>query len=171
MHELVCDWEHEGRTITFTWLGDAVVTPSRVYALAFTPDGDMLLVSGAPEDPDRWLPGGGIEPGEAPEDALARELLEEAAATVLAHHPIGSQRVDDPVVGSEFHTFYWCRVTLADEYLPRHEVTQRHLVRPEDFLDALFWGRRDPKGAVLLTRALALEREHAVDAAPPTGRC
>ena len=170
MDELVHHWEHQGRTTTFTWVGDAIVTPSRVYALAFTPVGEMLLVSGAPEDPELWLPGGGIEPGEAPEEALARELHEEAAATVHALQPLGSQRLDDPAVGSEFHTFYWCRITLADEYLPHHEVTQRHVVRPEDFLDRLFWGRRDPKGVMLLDRALALEREHAVESAPPDQR-
>ena len=171
MDELVHHGEHEGRTTTFTWVGDAAVMPSRVYAFAFTPDGDMLLVCGAPQDPELWLPGGGIEAGESPEEALARELLEEAAATVLALHPLGSQRVDDPAFGSEFQTFYWCRVTLADHYLPRHEVTQRHLVRAEDFLNTLFWGRSDPKAALLLDRALAHERAHAVESVPPPDEC
>ena len=72
MDELVHHWEHLGRTITFAWVGDAAVTPSRVYALAFTADGDVLLVSDAPGDTGCWLPGGGIEGGESPEEALAR---------------------------------------------------------------------------------------------------
>jgi hypothetical protein len=67
--------------------------------------------------------------------------------------------VDYPETGSEFHTFYWSRVTLADEFVPEHEVTERRLVRPEEFLDALSWGRSDPKAALLLERALAVERE------------
>jgi hypothetical protein len=49
-------------------------------------------------------------------------------------------------------------VTLADEYLPAHEIAQRRLVTPDRFLDALFWGRADPKAAMLLDRALEIER-------------
>jgi len=41
-----------------------------------------------------WLPGGGIEEGEAPEDALIGELAEEAAATVQTMKRIGAQRVE-----------------------------------------------------------------------------
>jgi hypothetical protein len=47
------------KTITFTWVGHVDVEPARVYALAFTAGGEMLLVSGGPNDPLRWLPGGG----------------------------------------------------------------------------------------------------------------
>ena len=148
--------QYQGRTITHTWVGDADVAPARVHALAFTAGGAILLVGAAPDE-GFWLPGGGIEPGESAAEALARELLEETAATVVALRPIGSQRVDDPVTGSEFHAFYWARVTLADAYAPTHEVTVRRLVRPDRFLDALSWGRTD-MAAWVLDRALAVER-------------
>jgi len=115
-------WQHNGRTVTFTWVGDKDVRVTRVYALAFTPDGKLLLVGGGPGGPDYWLPGGGIEDGETPESALIRELFEEAAATV-------------------------------------HEA-ERLMVAPQDFLDTLFWGREDPKAAMLLERVLQLERRH-----------
>ena len=157
--EVVHQWQYRGRTITFSWAGDAEVVPARAYALAFTAEGKMLLVGGAPGDSGCWLPGGGIERGETPEAALVRELAEEAAATVHEMERLGVQRVDDPASGREYQVFYWCRVTLADEFVPQHEVRLRHLVAPEAFLDTLFWGRDDPKAAVLLQRALEIERQ------------
>lgn len=157
--EVVHRWRYRGRTITFSWVGDVEgVAVARVYGLAFTAEGKMLLVGGAAGDPGCWLPGGGVERGESPEEALARELAEEAAATVEEMEGIGVQRVDDPAAGSEYQAFYWCRVTLAETFVPEHEVEHRHLVAPEAFLDTLFWGRDDPKAALLLARALEMER-------------
>lgn len=40
----------------------------------------------------RWeLPGGKVEPGEADQDALVRELAEELAVEVRLHAPVGSE--------------------------------------------------------------------------------
>src|SRR5919112_2061599 len=100
--------QYRGRRIRHAWVGDVAGVPARVHTLAFTADGTILLVGGGPGGPneaDLWLPGGGIERGETPEGALARELLEEAAATIDLVRPLGSQRVDDPVAGSELHAF------------------------------------------------------------------
>jgi len=58
--------------------------------------------------------------------------------------------VDDPTGRCEYHAFYWRRVMLADKFIPKHEVAERKLVAPKDFLDTLFWGREDPKAAMLL---------------------
>ena len=60
--------------------------------------------------------------------------------------------------GTEYHDFYWCRVTLAEEFVPMHEVKLRRLVTPGDFLDTLFWGRNDLKGAMLLDLALHIDK-------------
>jgi len=160
-------WQYQDRTITFSWIGAADVNPSRVYALAFTGDHRLLLVSDGLGDPQFWLPGGGIEIGEAPTDALVRELAEEAAATILDLQRLGTQRVDDPLQGTEYHDFYWCRVTLAEEFVPMHEVKLRRLVTPDDFLDTLFWGRNDPKGAMLLDLALRIDKLYPEQPANP----
>lgn len=57
--ELVYEWHHAGRRVTFSWIGVVEVEPSRVYAFAFTDRGKMLLVGGNESDTDYWLPGGG----------------------------------------------------------------------------------------------------------------
>lgn len=156
---LVSHWTSNDRTITFTWLGNVAVEPARVYALAFTLDGKLLLVSSGPDDHQYWLPGGGVEAGETPTAALVRELLEEAAATVHTSKPIGVQHVTDTAGANEYHAFYWCRITLDDVFTPQHEIGVRKLVAPGAFLDTLFWGHTDPKGRILLDLALQLERQ------------
>jgi 8-oxo-dGTP pyrophosphatase MutT (NUDIX family) len=59
----------------------------RVRALLITPDNDLLTIQRIRpgQDPYWVLPGGGVEPGEDPETALARELREEIAATADVH--------------------------------------------------------------------------------------
>ena len=158
--EFVYEWKHDGGVITFSWLGNADVKPDRVYALAFTPDRKMLLVTDPKFDPACWLPGGRIEDGETAEKALARELVEEANATVHRSAKIGTQRVDDSVEGKSYGAFYWCRVTVDGDFSPKHEVTERYLVTPAEFLDRLYWGRTNPIAAMLLERTLEIEQTY-----------
>jgi len=121
----------------------------------------MLLVTDPDWAPACWLPGGGIEDGESPEQALARELCEEANATVHQSAKIGTQRADSSTGQRSYHAFYWCRVALDSDFSPKHEIGDRHLVTPDEFLDRLFWGRKDPKAPMLLERALEIEQNFA----------
>lgn len=152
-----------GRSITATWF-DAPFRPwrSRVYGLCFTDAGRIALVR-LTTGPGWQVPGGGVEDGESPEEALVRELREEITADVEAHEYLGCQRVDDydDPAGphSDFHLFYWCRVRL-DPFLRSDEIAERTLIAPEDFL-ATMSPSDDPAPAIVLERALEAERSHA----------
>lgn len=74
------------------WLHVVAAVISRV-------DGDILIARRPPHkhQGDLWeFPGGKVEPGEAPRDALARELWEELHITVRAAEPWLEVRHDYP---------------------------------------------------------------------------
>ena len=149
-------WRQDGRT-TFSWTDrDPAAVAARVYALAFTGEGAILLV-GDEDEEQWWLPGGGVEDGESDERALERELSEEAGAVVMERELLGYQRVDDSVAGVSHQAFYWCRVTLPSSFVPRFEVTRNLVVRPDQFLAHLSWAD-DPTAAHLLKLATELDR-------------
>jgi 8-oxo-dGTP pyrophosphatase MutT (NUDIX family) len=153
--------KHRGRTIKYTWIGDADVVPSRVYAHAYTPDGRMLLVADDAGDRDYGLPGGGVEEGETPEEALARELQEEAAATVERMELLGMERMEDDSGMRQHYGYYWCRVTpLSAQYTPEHEIAVLKLVDPSNFLDSISRGRKNRIAQLLLARSLEIERTY-----------
>jgi ADP-ribose pyrophosphatase YjhB (NUDIX family) len=54
----------------------------------------LLIQRGHPPHPGRWsLPGGRIEPGETPEQAVEREVLEETGLRVRAGAVVGRVRI------------------------------------------------------------------------------
>ena len=66
-------------------------TPPRRYvtsARAVVTDGYRVLVVQDPTD-KHIVPGGRLQPNEAPEDALKREVLEETGWTLQCFHPVG----------------------------------------------------------------------------------
>jgi 8-oxo-dGTP pyrophosphatase MutT (NUDIX family) len=137
---------------------DAAIT--QAYGICFA-DGGIVLAAWAP---GRWnLPGGTIEPGETPEQALVREVAEEACATVTDFEYLACQHVSDPESPtgrtSFFQSRWWARVSLG-RWDPRFEMTDRTVVDPDDFVAALFW-REKTIAARLLELALAAERRYA----------
>jgi 8-oxo-dGTP pyrophosphatase MutT (NUDIX family) len=117
-------------------------------AVVISSDGYVLMGLKNPKDggvyADVWhIPGGGVEPDESFEDAMRRELLQEAPgidlenATVEQLGGVGSGATTKVVDGQrvwcemEFHRF---RVRL-----PQDVATLSQLVRPGDDLEKLHW--------------------------------
>ena len=115
----------------------------RPGAYAILPLGDRLLLTRqAISDEPLQLPGGGIDPGESPIQALHREVFEETGWRIAAPLRIGAARrfVYMPEYG--FHAEKLCTISLARPVRPHgpprepgHEVTLVAAVDAPDLLD------------------------------------
>jgi len=128
---------------------------TQALGICVTPEQQIVLVTW---NGTQWsLPGGTVEPGETLERTLAREVLEEACARVLACRYIGCQRVEelDGETAAYYQTRFWARVEL-EPFTPEHEMTARRLVATDEFLSTLYWGR-EATARLILERGLAIE--------------
>jgi ADP-ribose pyrophosphatase YjhB (NUDIX family) len=134
---------------------DSAITQS--YGICFDDAGQIALAATAP---GVWtLPGGTIEAGESPEEALVREVAEEICGQVLDYRYLAVQHVWDPDNPqgrtSYYQSRWWARVRL-DRWEPRHEIIDRTLVESGQFLLTLSWAQKDI-AARLLEMALTIE--------------
>jgi 8-oxo-dGTP diphosphatase len=97
------------------------------------------------------LPGGKIEPGESPEQALRRELREELDLEVQVGELFRSVDHDYPDLQLRLHAYH-CSVEGAGEPEPREHVELRWLA-PDELLDVP-WSGADRR----LVEALARSR-------------
>ena len=101
-------------------------------------DGDRIFATqrGYGDWKDYWeFPGGKIEPGETPEDALYREIQEELDTEIAIGEKITTIEYDYP----EFHLSMECfpaTVTEGNLVLKEHEAAR--WLTPED-LDSVRW--------------------------------
>jgi ADP-ribose pyrophosphatase YjhB (NUDIX family) len=155
-----------GRRYRIAWLDPPFRPPraetTQALGICFTGDHRIVLVTW---DGEHWsLPGGRPEPGETLEEALVREVREEACARVARCRYLGCQRVEelDGDRAAYYQTRFWAAVEL-DEFRPEHEMSARRLVAPEQFRATLFWGAEVTAG-LILDRGIAIELgEHELE--------
>lgn len=140
-----------------------------VRALLLTPNDEVLLIRIRRPDGGQgfWIaPGGGLEPGEAPDDGLRRELREELGLAELA---IG------PLVWRRRHTFTWNgrRISQKEDYrivhVDRFEPIMTDEVEAASMDGFRWWPIADLDKAVepLTPRSLAaILRRYLAEGAP-----
>ena len=152
------------RPARFTLMAPGWMPPlylvTQALGLCFTADHSVVMVTW---DGQHWtFPGGTVEGGETIEQALIREVAEEACARVVSCKYLAAQHVADPLNPngrpSHYQTRWWTRVEL-DPWRPQHEMVARRLVTPDQVLPTLCWSRKEVAGR-LLNLAVQIDRQH-----------
>ena len=162
--ETICErTQWAGQDLMVTWREGPFRPPrhltTQASGVCFTAQGEIVLVS---SDGQGWaLPGGHPEPEETLEEALRREIAEEACAQVEDARYLGAQQVDAPegtrLPARYYQARFWARVSLLP-FHPRFERRHRRLVDPGGFCPALGWDTQCICQA-LLQAALAVEAQ------------
>ena len=69
------------------------------------------------------FPGGKMEPGESPEDALVREILEELETRIVVERLVQTVEWDYPKFHLTMHCF-WCHIESGSLTLKEHEAAR-----------------------------------------------
>jgi 8-oxo-dGTP pyrophosphatase MutT (NUDIX family) len=144
------EWQYGDATTTFhvrLELTRRMPPPDHIstaHCLAF--DGDRIVLA---RHVDRqWtIPGGHLEPGEAAEDAMRREALEEAGAVVGVPALFAVERIEriagpaisDRYANPSFQVFFVARLVSLDEPTALEECTESRRFAPDEARAAPGW--------------------------------
>ena len=108
-----------------------------VAAIVHDEEGRIFATQrGYGEMKDGWeFPGGKIEPGETPEEALRREIWEELETRIVVERFVKAVEWDYPNFHLTMHCF-WCRIESGHLTLKEHEAA-RWLAKDE--LESVDW--------------------------------
>lgn len=118
----------------------------QVYGFCLMPDGSLPLVRD--KDEKRFtLPGGRVDEGETPEQALVREFIEEVQFKPEQIKLLGSMEVieknnNGEVVNHHQQVRFVCYASEAGNFVPYKdgfEVEERIFVQPEQLIDYISW--------------------------------
>ena len=85
---------------------------------------------------DGWeFPGGKMEPGESPEEALKREIWEELETKIVVEKLVQTVEWDYPAFHLTMHCF-WCHIESGSLKLKEHEAAKW---LTKDQLDSVDW--------------------------------
>ena len=105
---------------------------------------------------DRWeFPGGKIEPGESPQEALAREIREELDTEIVVGDLLTTVEYDYPAFHLSMRCF-WCAIVEGTPVLKEHEAA-RWLDAGQ--LDSVAWLPADRAVLPLIRDAMAAGTE------------
>ena len=124
--EVTEKWISENKFIEgkYVWLDEeGIVRKAIEVVAAVIRHGDKIFATqrGYGEFKDRWeFPGGKMEPGEAPETALVREIKEELDTDIEVGELIKTVDSDYPNFHITMHV-YWCSIVSGELKLLEHE--------------------------------------------------
>lgn len=120
-----------------TIMYNKTMNPIQVVA-AIIRDGDQIFATqrGYGDFKGGWeFPGGKMEPGETPQQALVREIKEELDTEIEVGELIETVEYDYPQFHLTMHCF-WCTVKSGDLVLKEHEAAKW---LTKDNLDSVNW--------------------------------
>lgn len=103
--------------------------------------------------PGLHLPGGGVEPGESFEDALAKELREEASVRLTARPELFGLYLNRNSSNRDHVALYVCRAFERGEFEPTREIVESRFFAPEALPEDVTGGTRRRIAEVLEGRA------------------
>jgi 8-oxo-dGTP pyrophosphatase MutT (NUDIX family) len=132
----------------------------QAYAVCFCDD--KMVVGYGGEKQDWGLIGGTIEEGETFEEALKREIQEEANVELIWCRPLGFQKVTDTRDGKIIYQLrYVCTARPYGPFVsdPAGAITEVKFIDPVEYKNYFDWGKI---GERIMERAMELARRNNI---------